>query len=201
MPFVIMFAGPNGSGKTTLIQHIQGQGIDLGHYINADDIAATLSGGYDQRVREAQAIADQRRETCLRNGEDFSFETVMSHPSKVEFLARATAAGFDSTLYFISTENPALNVARVAQRVAQGGHDVPTDRIVARYARTMALLPAALMAANQAFVFENSGPGGLELGLVKETTRKSDGSGKASYHLLDGAPKWIREAYDAITAT
>ncbi len=94
MPFVVMVAGPNGSGKTTFIEHLRGQGIDLGEYINPDDIAAELSGSYDERVGRAQQIADERRERCLAEGVSFSFETVMSHPSKIEFFAKATAEGF-----------------------------------------------------------------------------------------------------------
>jgi predicted ABC-type ATPase len=155
-PFVLMIAGPNGSGKTTLTNQLRRAGIDFGHYINPDEIAVILEGDYGERVRRAQAMADARRAACLLGRESFSFETVMSHPSKVDVLRDARRRGFRTLLYFVATESAALNVARVRQRVALGGHDVPEDRIRARYARTLALLPDAIEAADDAVLFDNS---------------------------------------------
>jgi len=198
MPSVSMVAGPNGSGKTTLIRHLIANGIKLGEYINPDDIAADLSGPYDDRVREAQRMADDMREACLARRASFTFETVMSHLSKVEFFARATAAGFESVLYYVSTGDAALNVARVAQRVRSGGHDVPEERILSRFDRSLEYLPAALRVADRAFIYENSGPSGMVLGLTKDTTRQPDGSFRASYVLTDGAPDWIRTLYEGV---
>ncbi len=161
-----VFAGPNGSGKSTLIGHLQTSGLQLGEYINADDIVKALGLIGDDGSRQGQLLADEARERCLINGSDFSFETVMSHPSKIEFMACAKSSGFQVSLFFVATNDPILNVERVGARVAQGGHDVPTDRIIARYQRTMALLPAAIAACNQATIFDNSrnaslGSGGL----------------------------------------
>ena len=198
MPFIAMVAGPNGSGKTTLIQHLRSRGVDLGEYVNADDIAADLSGPYQARVRTAQAIADERRAGFLDAGTSFTFETVMSHPSKVELFAQASSQGFETILFFISTGDPALNVARGAQRVALGGHDVPRSRIISRYERTMALFPLALAIADRAFVYENIGPDGLVLGLTKTSDTHADGLRREHYELADGAPDWIRRAYDAL---
>ena len=113
-----MIAGPNGSGKTTLTNQLRRAGIDLGRYINPDEIAATLEGDYGGRVRQAQAMADAQRAACLLGRESFSFETVMSHPSKVDVLRDARGRGFRTLLYFVATESAALNVARVKQRVA-----------------------------------------------------------------------------------
>jgi predicted ABC-type ATPase len=158
-PFLLVVAGPNGSGKTTLTDYLRRSGIDFGVYINPDDIAPTLSGSYDERVRAAQLVADEKRDDCLANRRDFSFETVMSHPGKIEFMHRARDAGFEITLFFVGTETPEINVARVGQRVALGGHDVPDDKIVARHGRSMALLPAAISAAHRIFLFDNSAVG------------------------------------------
>ena len=82
----------------------------------------------------------------------------MSHPSKVDVMRRARSLGFHVTLFFVGVEEPTINIARVAQRVAQGGHDVPRDRIVARYHRTMALLPDAVVAADHSVIFDNTAP-------------------------------------------
>ncbi len=130
--------------------------MDLGVYINPDEIASALEGSDEERARAAQAEAEARRQACLAARESFSFETVMSHPSKVEILRQARDAGFATALYFVSTEAADLNVARVRQRVALGGHPVPEDRIISRYARTMSLLPAAIDVADRVLLFDNS---------------------------------------------
>jgi predicted ABC-type ATPase len=139
-PFLLMIAGPNGAGKTTLTRWLRRRDIEFGEYINPDDIARELEGSYEARVARAQVVADRRRDQCIEAGRSFSFETVMSHPSKVEILERARAFGFSVQLFFVGTDDPRTNIERVALRVAQGGHDVPEDRIVARWGRTMALL-------------------------------------------------------------
>jgi predicted ABC-type ATPase len=163
-PFLLIIAGPNGAGKTTLTQFLRQRSIEFGEYINPDDIASKLEGSYDESVREAQAIAERRREACIEKKRSFSFETVMSHPSKVEVLVRAKAAGFFVQLFFVGTDDPQTNVDRVSLRVAQGGHDVPGERIVSRWHRTMALLPEALRAADRSFLFDNSAAGIVDAG-------------------------------------
>lgn len=155
-PFVVIIAGPNGSGKSTLTKTLMAAGVDFGEYINPDDIAATLDGGYDARVRKAQKIADDRREACVRERRNFTFETVMSHPSKLELLRAAYGAGFLVQMYFIAIDDPLINVSRVANRVAKGGHDVPPEKIVDRYSRVLDLLPTALLICDAATVFDNS---------------------------------------------
>jgi predicted ABC-type ATPase len=132
-----MIAGPNGSGKTTLTRWLRHNDIDLGQYINPDDIALELEGSYEARTAQAQQIADRRREEYITTKQSFSFETVMSHPSKLEVLVRARQAGFFILVYFVGIKDPQINVERVALRVAQGGHDVPLERIRPRWVRSM----------------------------------------------------------------
>jgi predicted ABC-type ATPase len=105
----------------------------------------------------AAALTDFLREELLAAGQSFSFETVMSHRSKIDFLARARAANYRTYLYFIATESSHLNVYRVKTRAALGGHDVPEDKILERYKRCLELLGEALRQAYRAFVFDNSG--------------------------------------------
>jgi predicted ABC-type ATPase len=155
-PFLLIFAGPNGSGKSTLADYLIEAGIDFGEYINPDQIAATLDLSEPRRSRQAQAIADFQRDRCLASGLSFSFETVMSHPSKVEFMIRADDAGYDVTMYFVCTSDPEINIRRVENRVRRGGHDVPHERIVARYWRTLGLLPHAALVARRTVLFDNS---------------------------------------------
>ena len=155
-PFVIVFAGPNGSGKSSLTRELQASGYDLGSYTNPDEIAAELSGSYEERVRRAQSIADGRRAEAISAKRSFSFETVFSHPSKLDVLDQAKVAGFDVLLFFVAVDDPSINVERVGTRVQTGGHDVPSDRVIARYHRTMALLPDMIDRADRAWIFDNT---------------------------------------------
>lgn len=156
IPVLTVIAGPNGSGKTILTRQLMRDGVDFGEYINPDDIAAGLDGSYDERVQEAQQEAERRRQACLSRRVDFSFETVMSHPSKLDVLRRARRRGYFVVLFFVATENPRLNVDRVAQRVALGGHDVPREKILERYERVLGLLPNAIRLADRTVLFDNS---------------------------------------------
>ena len=102
------------------------------------------------------AFADFLRNAYLRRGISFTMETVFSHPSKLQFLEYAQKLGFRVYLYFIATDSPKLNIERVKQRVAIGGHDVPTDKIIARYSRCLDNLYEAMQIAYRAYIWDNS---------------------------------------------
>jgi predicted ABC-type ATPase len=198
-PFLLIIAGPNGSGKSTLTKSLLGAGIDFGIYINPDDIAETLDLPEPQRSAQAQVIADFERDACLRRRESFSFETVMSHPSKIDVMIRAHRAGYDVTLFFVATSDPEINVRRVENRVAKGGHDVPHDRIRARYARSLGYLAHAALVARRTVVFDNSALVGnaahatvvnVKSGLrpVAEVIRTDD---RIDIRLEDDVPEWV----------
>lgn len=118
---------------------------DLNIYVNHDKL------GY-----QAAIIADLARMLLIKEGRHFSLETVMSHPSKVEFMWDAINSGYTCYLYFICTESPMINLERVRARVRQGGHDVPSDSITSRYYRSLQLLRSAIDLSYRAFLFDNS---------------------------------------------
>lgn len=103
------------------------------------------------------AIAEFIRQEMLQSGSSFSFESVFSHPSKVEFIRKARENGYKTYLYFISTQDPKINQERVLSRASLGGHNVPPDKILDRYRKTMDNLYDALLASDRAFLFDNSG--------------------------------------------
>lgn len=105
----------------------------------------------------ASVIADFIRQRLLDTNQSFTFESVMSHPSKIEFMRQAQARGYRTYLYFVSTENPQINIERVAIRVRAGGHPVRDDLVRSRYDRSLDLLPDAIAASHRAYVFDNSG--------------------------------------------
>jgi predicted ABC-type ATPase len=104
----------------------------------------------------AAAIADFLRDKMLQSNSSFSFESVFSHISKIHELEKAKKAHFRVYLYFITTSDPLINLQRVKNRVENGGHDVPDEKIHARYFRTMSNLYEAFKLADRAYFFDNS---------------------------------------------
>lgn len=106
--------------------------------------------------RLAQIIADFLRKKLLAEKKKFSFETVFSHPSKLDIMRQAKEAGYKVYLYFVSTESPEINKGRVFSRKRMGGHDVPVDKIESRYYRSLELLQPASDLSYQVYFFDNS---------------------------------------------
>ncbi len=107
----------------------------------------------------AARIIDFIRFEFLRLKISFTFETVMSHESKVEFLKTAQNYGFRTYLYYVATVDPLINIGRVKYRVNSGGHDVPEHKIKERYYRSLELLMSAIEVSNRAYIFDNSSDG------------------------------------------
>ncbi len=150
-PVVVAVAGPNGAGKTTFFEaHLQAAGL---RFVNADDLARELG----VNAYEAAEVAGRLRETLLDQGESFAFETVFSDPvgEKVAFLARAAAKGHAVVLCFVGIDGPGASEERVAMRVLQGGHDVPAEKLAARYPRTLRNLARAVRELPHVLVFDN----------------------------------------------
>ena len=101
-------------------------------------------------------VADFFKDQYLKRHLSFSFETVFSHPAKIDILKTAQAEGFRTYMYFVATENPSVNVKRIQQRVKDGGHNVPEDKTIARYYRCLKQIRYALPHLNRAYFFDNS---------------------------------------------
>lgn len=105
----------------------------------------------------AAVISDFIRTKLLEKHASFTFETVMSFPDKIEVLRKAQAQGYRTYLYYIATEDPAINISRVRLRVKEGGHSVPEDKIASRYYDSLKLLMQAVQVSHRAYIFDNSG--------------------------------------------
>ena len=105
---------------------------------------------------EASILADFLRQELIKSGRKLSFETVMSHPSKIETLRFSEKNRFKNYLYFISTESVEINKSRVKERVINGGHSVPEHKIEERYYRSLQLLKEAIKSTYRTFIFDNS---------------------------------------------
>jgi predicted ABC-type ATPase len=151
-PVLVAVAGPNGAGKTTFYHaHIAPAAL---RYVSADVLAREL----DMDAYAAAKAADSLRRALLKQKDSFAFETVFSDPigDKLSFLRKAVAEGYTVVLCFIGLDDAGLSEERVAMRVSQGGHDVPTEKLKARFPRTMANLKAAIAALPLVYVFDNS---------------------------------------------
>jgi len=131
----------------------------------------------------AAVCADFIRRKLLEARVSFTFETVMSAPDKIELLQAAQQLGYRTYLYYIATDDVSINQMRVKQRVAIGGHDVPEDKIVSRYHRSLKQLPQAIKASNRAYIFDNSG---TEATWVCEIT-----DGRNIEYKQDAVPDWV----------
>lgn len=160
-PVLIFLAGPNGSGKTTFFdEYLETLGLP---YVNADRIARLLrrvqpTAPSDDIDRRAFREAERLRLAFLEASLSFCTETVFSDPAraKLGFLDHARTRGFAIFLVFIGLDSPFLAAARVQQRVRHGGHDVPTEKLHARFPRTLANLRAAIAIVDEAYVIDNS---------------------------------------------
>ena len=150
-PIVVAVAGPNGAGKSTFhAAHLQPAGL---RFVNADEVGRELGVG----AYEAAEAAARIRLALLEQRESFVFETVFSDPvgDELAFLLRAEKAGYAVVLCFVGLEGPEQSEERVAMRVLQGGHDVPTEKLRERYPRTMGNLRKAIRELPHVLVFDN----------------------------------------------
>jgi predicted ABC-type ATPase len=136
----------------------------------------------------ASVAADFLRRKLLDQGRSFSFETVMSSRDKVDLLTSARSLGFRTYLYYIATDDPAINLARIQARVRLGGHDVPADKVVSRYHRSLELLLDAIRASNRAYMFDNSRSGGDHTWVAEIT------EGHELVLRSDAMPHWFQRA-------
>lgn len=104
----------------------------------------------------ASICADFIRQQLLKLKISFTFETVMSSHDKVDFLKKAQDLGYKTYLYFIATQDPLINISRVENRVQLGGHNVPKEKIISRYYRSLELLSEAVKYSSRAYIFDNS---------------------------------------------
>jgi predicted ABC-type ATPase len=156
MSRLIVYAGPNGSGKSTM-RDIAGDPVEV--TIDPDRIARGLTvshaGGADV---EAGKEAIRLFRAAITAGQSVSLESTLTGATILARMKSARAAGYEVSLYYVALMSADDNVARVAARVANGGHHIPEDVIRRRVTASQDNLPAALALADHGKVFDNSGP-------------------------------------------
>ena len=147
-PEIVVFAGPNGSGKSTFTQLLK----PIIDYINADEIKKYL----DCTDLEAAQLAERQREEHVEQMKEFCFETVLSTERNLILLKKAKEKGYFIRCYYILTSDPMINIWRVKARVESGGHDVPKEKIIARYDKALGLIPELLEICDICHIYDNS---------------------------------------------
>lgn len=135
-PNLYIIAGPNGAGKTTASYNLLPEILHCTNFVNADEIARGLSPFAPETVAiQAGRIMLERIEELLPQGVDFAIETTLATRSYVQLVQRAQALGYKVHLIFFFLENEEQAIQRVAQRVSNGGHNIPEDDIRRRFKR------------------------------------------------------------------
>lgn len=186
-PVLIVIAGPNGSGKTSVTSKIlHHEWLEDSEYINPDNVARDIFGNWNNRdaVLNAANYCNDWRERCLAEHKSHIFETVMSAPDKVDYIIRAKEAGFFIRLFFVSTVSPTINAKRVAQRVLDGGHDVPIPKIISRYDKSIANCKIVSEVVDRLYVYDNS----IEDAEARLLFRLNNGDLTKQY--IDDLPDW-----------
>ena len=147
-PMVLVFAGPNGSGKSTISEYLE----IVGTYTNADAMVAATGMSNE----DAALLADKMRYASIEAKEDFTFETVLSSHYKLDILEKAKAEGYFIKCIFVLTVDPHVNVARVAARVANGGHHVDEDKIRTRYHKSLSNIKRLMELCDILHVYDNT---------------------------------------------
>ncbi|MDR2498362.1 MAG: zeta toxin family protein [Tannerellaceae bacterium] len=194
-PKLLVIAGPNGSGKTSVTSKLlRHEWIDGCEYVNPDFIARDVYGDWNspEAVMAAAREASARRERCIVEGRSLIFETVMSAPDKVDFITKARACGYFVRLFFIGTDSPSINAARVADRIMSGGHGVPMEKIISRYYKTIINCAKLVPVVDRLYVYDNSVDGEF----AKLMFRTVDGKLMRQY--TEPHP-WAREIFEAIS--
>jgi predicted ABC-type ATPase len=180
-----VLAAGNGAGKTTFHRlFLAPRGIKL---LNADLIASEIKPESPEKAGYmASHLISRLGEELLDQGVSFCFETVFSHESKIDFVARAKALGYEIILVYIHLDTAALNEARVHQRVSEGGHNVPAEKIRSRIPRTMKHIATVLPLVDEAHLLDNSSRQDpyKEIAVVRRGRRTQS---------VDPLPKWAED--------
>lgn len=132
---IIIIAGPNGAGKTTFARSFLPGEARVRRFLNADLIAAGLSPFSPELAAfKAGRLMLEELKECVGQGESFAFETTLSGVGYLRRIRQWRALGYRVSLYFLALPSAEAAIARVAERVRQGGHDIPVPVIRRRFA-------------------------------------------------------------------
>ena len=188
-PWLPVVGGPNGVGKSTFLAGLQTTGYPVGHVLNPDDIAKTLSGvGQASTVQAGRETLRQSR-ALIASRTTFSRESTLSSHEILRTMQTAKDAGFTVVLHFIGVAGVETSRRRVQMRVAEGGHDIAEPIQRRRFEKIFTAAARAAQIADTSLFFDNAGAGHRLVGLVDQ--------GRATYFDRHTAP-WIERAIQGV---
>jgi predicted ABC-type ATPase len=182
VPNFVVVAGPNGSGKTTLTRYGREAFQQLA-ILDPDAIARGMSSTDDvdvSNIDAGRAVLGLAAE-LLEKQEDFLVETTLSGSTYLRMMRSAKDAGYTVILLFVGTESIDINLQRIRDRVAKGGHDVPEEDQRRRFNRCFAHMRKAIDIADEVTLYDNSGLKGHRKVAVKEN---------GIWELIEPLPAW-----------
>ena len=179
-----LIAGVNGTGKSSLRGVLEGQGIILGHIIDADMIAK--QNAYSAVQAGKQAIEEIGR--CLEKNISFTQETTLSGKRIERTILQARKQGYEIFLFYVGLDTMEESLRRIANRVKKGGHDIPPEDVRRRFLKRYEDLSRILPLCDEVTFYDN------ENGFVKVAEMRNN-----RFHHTNGyRPLWIQELKDAL---
>lgn len=168
--------------KTSTFSPIQRKQIDLWNKLSVTKNVLHVNTYIDSYL--AADLAEFIRQKLLQNGTSFTYETVMSHKGKIDFLKEARENDYKIYLYYVATQYPEINIDRVNKRVTKNGHYVPPEKIIDRYHKSLNNLKAAVKLSNRAYIWDNSKEVSVQIAEITngETVNILD---------VDNVPNWF----------
>ena len=169
---VIVIGGPNGAGKTTWAYRRLSSTLDIREFVNADEIARGISPlDPEAGALAAGRLMIERLNELVSAGQGFAFETTCSGRGHVRLLQRCRATGYRITLIFLWLPSANIALSRVARRVSRGGHRIPNEVIVRRYAAGLRnMRHIYLPLADEAYIYDNSDGSGVLIAERRENS-------------------------------
>lgn len=185
IPILTVIAGANGSGKSTFTRYTQETlGVPVidpdleARIIRPDSLFTAAIAGGKQALLRARAY--------LANNESFAVETTLSGNTYLKMMTQAKQKGWQVNLIYVGVNDVQINIKRVAQRVAQGGRNVPEPDVRRRYTRSLANLATAIQKTDHTIIYDNSTPAGYQPVLIIEVGRVTK--------FIDKLPEWIKSS-------
>ena len=183
-PTVVVIGGPNGAGKSTAAPFLLKGAFGVLEFVNADQIAVGLSAYASESVAfEAGRIMLRRLHELARAGKSFAFESTLSSRTFARFLSSCKARGYRVVLFYLSLPSSNLAVQRVALRVRQGGHNIPTADVHRRFERSLRNLFELYLPLADSWSVLNNASGALEA-IASGTPRRTTVKDSEKWHLL-----------------
>lgn len=187
-----VIGGPNGAGKSTIAEKLQRSGYDIGTFVNPDIIAARLGGPENTKDLRAGRKTLKIIKELIDKGESFTRETTLTSHEIIRTMRDARKLGYMVNLIYVCVEDVSTSKARVRNRVALGGHDIPEDVQERRFQKSLDNAPRAAREADYA-IFYHNGAKGHEL--VAEALK-----GRVT-HTSNSLPNWTQQVVKALRAS